>query len=146
MKAQQITTETAGSTKLQSGDGCAEDGSFVLRERHLSVQNFTGRMIFDGAHALVANLSWPLSNAHHFDEGVAMAIMTACNSGSLLDVGAGSGQYGAYFHWRRQQPRPLASFVDSYYGVDGLRGIETHLSEAYPRHMPAPGAREIVLG
>ena len=60
---------------------CNSDGSFV------------GRM----------NLTWPLSSAHYLDEGIARVISDDClKNSSLLDVGAGSGQYGAYFEKRRR--------------------------------------------
>ena len=52
---------------------------------------------------------WPA--AHHFlDVGLADAIIeTVGPNASILDVGAGSGQYGAYFLGHSHEAQPIRS-------------------------------------
>ena len=72
---------------------------------------------------------WP-APYHFLDEGIANAIATIVGSLSLLDVGAGSGQYGAYFYASRRAGRPAPAWS----GIDGASNVD-----AFSRTGP-PGA------
>ena len=88
----------------------------------------------DGGFVFTGSKAWP-ARGSFLDEGLAIGIaslMASDNSTSLLDVGAGSGQYGAFYHARRASglPAPMWS------GVDGARGVAE-----YTRRFGPPGAQ-----
>ena len=98
-------------------DACTEDGTFRF--------------------SLDANASWPAP--HHFlDRGIANTIPQLVGNASLLDLGAGSGQYGAHFHELKSfgftDPHNLKG-VPRYAGVEGVPNVE-----AYTRRFGPPGA------
>lgn len=68
---------------------------------------------------------WP-APYHFLDSGIARLLQDVVGAASLLDVGAGSGQYGAFFEsrkWRRDGGR-LSVPVPKWRGIDGMPGIE----------------------
>ncbi len=75
---------------------------------------------------------WP-APYHMLDRGLALSIARVVGSASLLDIGAGSGQYGAYFHELRRSGR---ADVPAWRGVDGAANIESFTLRRGP-----PGAR-----
>lgn len=85
----------------------------------------------DGSFA-VPETRWP-APYHMLDAGVAAAAQRLVGAAGLLDVGAGSGQYGAWFEARR---RAGDAAVPAWSGVDGARNIER-----FTRRMGPPGAR-----
>lgn len=84
-----------------------------------------GGFLFDGLR------TWP-ARGNFMDEAVAEGIAQLLGNASLLDVGAGSGQYGVWFHRRRQGGEP----TPAWRGIDGARGVE-----AYTRTYGPPGAQ-----
>ena len=91
---------------------CSGDGSFVLNATR-----------------------WP-APYHFLDGGVARFLLDTVGGASLLDVGAGSGQYGAWFDVQRHHPeRHNATAVPSWRGVDGATDIE-----AFTRAHGPPGS------
>lgn len=82
----------------------------------------------------------------YLDKSLANQIRVVVRNGTLLDVGAGSGQYGAFFHTVAAQglaqgdaqgdaPAPSLALAPRYTGVDGVRGVE-----AFTRALGPPGA------
>lgn len=63
----------------------------------------------------------PLAPLHYLDAGVAPAVYDLLRNSSVLDVGAGSGQYGRYLLSRGHAP-------DRYEGVDGALNVEPFTS------------------
>ena len=86
----------------------------------------------DGSFKIGAT-RWPAA-FHFLDAGVAQFLLETVASASLLDVGAGSGQYGAWFEAQRQK-RASAAGVPMWRGVDGAVDIEQFTRERGP-----PGA------
>ncbi|KAL3898520.1 MAG: hypothetical protein SGPRY_012824, partial [Prymnesium sp.] len=82
----------------------------------------SGECDSDGGFTM-ANLTWPLSRGHILDPGLAKIIAHYTDGQSLLDVGAGSGVYGAYF--ARLKPGDRAPSL--YHGVDGTKDIDKWL-------------------
>mmetsp|Transcript_46367 Transcript_46367/g.115004 ORF Transcript_46367/g.115004 Transcript_46367/m.115004 type:complete len:402 (+) Transcript_46367:43-1248(+) len=93
----------------------------------------------DGAFHTV-NQTWPLRD-HFLDGRLAQCIARMSANGSVLDVGGGSGQYGAFFHLQHAdasaspivvrgvtfQPQgPGGVGPTSWMTVDGTAGIEEH--------------------
>lgn len=76
------------------------------------------------------SVTWPASD-HKLDLGLASFMQNLVKNGSLLDVGAGSGQYGAHFH----SLRALGGTAPRYTGIDGIKGIEE-----FTRSKGPPGA------
>ena len=72
---------------------------------------------------------WP-APYHFLDKGIANAIAAIVGSASLLDVGAGSGQYGAHFY----KSRRAGETAPVWLGIDGASNVE-----AFSRTGP-PGA------
>lgn len=85
---------------------------------------------------------WPLKD-HFLDLGVARCAERLVGNGSIIDVGGGSGQYGAYFHIRTAplgEPRlhvlgnltvvppggPTGRAPSAWMIVDGTPGIENY--------------------
>ena len=83
-----------------------------------------------GAFEIDADARWP-APFHYVDSGLARIILEIVGTASLLDVGAGSGQYGAWFEAARQRGEP----APSYSAVDGATNIE-----AFTRAHGPPGA------
>ena len=73
---------------------------------------------------------WP-APFHELDEGVARTALQLAHGESLVDIGAGSGQYGAYFEARRK----AGAVTPMWSGYDGAANIESYTSEHGP-----PGA------
>lgn len=59
----------------------------------------------------------PLASQHYLDEGIAASLLTLVRHKTVLDVGAGSGQYGRYFDAHN------AGVV--YSAIDGALNVET---------------------
>ena len=91
---------------------------------HEAIGNCTG----DGSFSLDMKASWP-GPLHFLDSGLAKFILETVGDRSLLDVGAGSGQYGAFFEQQRE--RRIA--VPAWRGIDGATNVE----EFTRKHGPA---------
>ena len=76
---------------------CTNDGSFTVQGKH-----------------------WP-APYHFVDAGLARFLIGIVGGASLLDVGAGSGQYGSWFFEQRQKQ---AGAVPAWRGVDGAANVE----------------------
>jgi hypothetical protein len=75
----------------------------------------------------------PAARGNFLDEGLAIGIAHLLpNQSRLLDVGAGSGQYGAFFQDRLSRGLSAPNWT----GVDGARGVE-----AFTETYGPPGAR-----
>ena len=68
-----------------------------------------------GAWKLNANQTWPFG--HWADPGIATAIQCLVGGGTLLDVGAGVGEYGAFFLGCKPERRPR------WLGIDGSPNV-----------------------
>jgi len=102
-----------------------------VRERR-----FRDECTADGAFALGPNTTWPALH-HFFDHGLARAIVEVVANGSILDIGAGSGQYGVFFESLRNSTarHRAAGPIPRYRGVDGMRNVEE-----FTRRLGPPGA------
>ena len=87
----------------------------------------------EGAFTLNENTTWPAAH-HYLDKGIANVLLQIVAGGSLLDIGAGSGQYGAYFEkWRRLPPNMTKGIAAPLYtGVDGMRNVEEFTTRLGP--------------
>ena len=82
----------------------------------------------DGAFQLDANeTQWPAKH-HYLDEPLAHAVAELVGNGTILDLGAGSGQYGAHFAQLGvkvlERRVVLPAGVPRYRGVDGVKNVE----------------------
>lgn len=59
---------------------------------------------------------FPLASQHYLDDGIAASLLTMVHNQSVLDVGAGSGQYGRYFEHHRTSTH--------YTAIDGALNVE----------------------
>lgn len=88
--------------------------------------------ISDGSFTIPEATNWP-APYHFLDDRLASRIQSLVGTRQLLDIGAGSGQYGAFFERRR---RSADVGVPLWSGVDGAENIELFTSRKGP-----PGAR-----
>lgn len=98
---------TGSWTDADTDVNCTMDGSFVINATR-----------------------WP-APYHFLDDGVARFLLETVGSDSLLDIGAGSGQYGAWF----ESQRSLHWRMPIWRGVDGASNIEE-----YTRTRGPPGS------
>jgi hypothetical protein len=104
----------------------------------------------DGSFVLNDNATaWPAPH-HYLDIGLANSMVLVVRNATLLDIGAGSGQYGAYyFEYNKSLQHALQLRVNvnhttgerssvatpRYRGVDGMQDVESYTSRFGP-----PGA------
>ena len=77
---------------------------------------------------------WPGTRGwlgHHLDDGIVSTIRSTVENKTLLDIGSGTGMYGAHFHELRERGK-VAPF---WTGFDGSPGVEN-----YTRTMGPPGS------
>ena len=86
----------------------------------------------DGSFSFAGLSTWP-GPMNILDAGLAQIVLEIVGSRSLLDVGAGSGQYGAWFEAQRQRAASVP--VPAWRGVDGGDSIEE-----YTRRYGPPGS------
>ena len=84
----------------------------------------------DGSFTIPMHFRWP-APYHFLDSGIAQLLLTL-GAASIIDVGAGSGQYGAWLETRRRRGD---ANVPAWRGVDGATNIEE-----FTRTKGAPGA------
>ena len=84
----------------------------------------------DGSFTIPMHFRWP-APYHFLDSGIAQLLLTL-GAASIIDVGAGSGQYGAWLETRRRRGE---ANVPAWRGVDGATNIEQ-----FTRTKGAPGA------
>ena len=101
------TYASASADDRESEVNCSSQGEFVLSGQR-----------------------WPAAG-HVFDEGLARAIQRYVGSASILDIGAGSGAYGAYFTAEAAR----GAEAPRYTGVDGAVNVE-----AFTRTYGPPGS------
>jgi len=77
----------------------------------------------DGGFSFRHLRGWP-ARGTFLDGGVAMRVQALVGSKSVVDIGAGSGQYGAFFAERRA----LGEAAPSYTAFDGADGVEEYTS------------------
>ena len=68
---------------------------------------------------------WPGTRgwlSHHLDEGLAAQVQQLVKDATLLDVGAGTGMYGAHFHTLRAR----GQMAPTWMGFDGSPGVEQY--------------------
>ena len=98
MSSHQVSAAVALAAEWGYADNCTTDGSFIVQGKH-----------------------WP-APYHVVDAGLARLLVDIVGRTSLLDVGAGSGQYGAWF-LEAAQKQPGAA-VPAWRGVDGAANVE----------------------
>ena len=90
----------------------------------------TPRCSTDGGFLLHQLSAWP-ARGTFLDDGLAKGIAQLVGNATVLDVGAGSGQYGAWFHELRGSGRD----APRWRGIDGASGVAE-----FTRRLGPPGA------
>lgn len=93
-----VAAAIATAVEWGYADNCSDDGRFT-----------------------VSGTRWP-APYHFVDVGLANFLIEIVGDSTLLDVGAGSGQYGAHFFAERSKRSGM--LVPAWRGVDGASNIE----------------------
>ena len=122
--------KTCRRIDCMSCDGCNASASIAHATRRIREYEQVNCSKTDGSFTLGAS-RWP-APYHFLDGGLAPFLLEFIGEKTLLDVGAGSGQYGAWFESKRQHG---AMNVPLWRGVDGAKDIEN-----FTRHHGPPGS------
>ena len=109
--------KTCRRIDCMSCDGCNASAASIAHATHrIREYEQVNCSKTDGSFTLGAS-RWP-APYHFLDGGLAPLLLELIGQKTLLDVGAGSGQYGAWFESKRQHG---AMNVPLWRGVDGVQ-------------------------